>query len=151
MSTIHSRIKEQRIKKGYTLIEVAEKIGVREATYQRYESGVIKNIKPKIIKKLAEIFNVSPGYLLGWVDPEQEKKNDIIANTVFRLQTDKRFLISGKTLKINTIITATSDKTEKCEAYFFKTTNKTTQTSAKPIKPVTVIHLKKLIIRHLIQ
>ena len=67
------------------------------------------------------------------------------------LQTDKRFLIPGKTLKINTIITATSDKTEKCEAYFFKTTNKTTQTSAKPIKPVTVIHLKRLIIRHLIQ
>lgn len=74
MSTIHSRIKEQRIKNGYTLLEAAEKIGVREATFQRYESGIIKIIKPEIIVKLAKLFNVSPAYLMDWIDEEKENK-----------------------------------------------------------------------------
>ncbi len=68
MVTIHERIKDERLKRGYTLLEVAERLGVREATVQRYESGEIKNIKHETITKLANILNCSPAYLMGWDD-----------------------------------------------------------------------------------
>lgn len=75
MVTIHERIKDERLKRGYTLLEVAERLGVREATVQRYESGEIKNIKYETITKLANIFNCSPAYLMGWDDKLEEKSN----------------------------------------------------------------------------
>lgn len=68
MSLIKERIKEQRLKNGLTLLQVAESIGVKEATVQRYESGEIKNIKHDTIEKLAQCLNCSPAYLMGWQD-----------------------------------------------------------------------------------
>ena len=53
MSVLQKRIKEERLKKGYTLAEIAELINVKEATVQRYESGEIKNIKHETITQLA--------------------------------------------------------------------------------------------------
>lgn len=67
---LQRRIKEQRLKCGYTLAELAELIDVKEATVQRYESGEIKNIKHDTIVNLANIFKCSPAYLMGWVDQE---------------------------------------------------------------------------------
>ena len=63
---IHKRLKEARLQNGYTLLEVAEKLGVKEATVQRYESGEIKNIKHSTISRLAEIYMTTPAYLMGW-------------------------------------------------------------------------------------
>ena len=40
----NERIHERRILKGITLAQVAEKLGVTEATAQRYERGNIKRI-----------------------------------------------------------------------------------------------------------
>ena len=66
MALINDRSKEMRLKRGLTLIEVADYIGVKDATIQRYESGNIKNIKHEIICKLAELFKCDPCYLMGW-------------------------------------------------------------------------------------
>ncbi len=60
------RIKELRLKNKLTLLEVANALGVSEATAQRYESGEIRNLKYDTIVALADLFNVSPGYLMGW-------------------------------------------------------------------------------------
>ncbi|MEG1205178.1 MAG: helix-turn-helix transcriptional regulator [Angelakisella sp.] len=68
MPTIQDRIKERRIYCGLTLLEVANELGVKEATVQRYESGEIKNIKHETIVGLANILNCSPAYLMGWTD-----------------------------------------------------------------------------------
>ncbi len=65
---INHRIKQLRISAGMTLAELAEKVGVKEATAQRYESGEIKNIKHDTIRRMAKIFNCSPSYLIGWED-----------------------------------------------------------------------------------
>ncbi len=59
-------IRELRKKLGLTLEEVGKKLGVSRATVQRYESGVISEIPCDKIKKMAEIFNVSPSYIIGW-------------------------------------------------------------------------------------
>ena len=63
---VHQRIKERRLASGLTLLQVANKLNVQEATAQRYESGDIKNIKHDTIVALAEILNCSPSYLMGW-------------------------------------------------------------------------------------
>jgi transcriptional regulator with XRE-family HTH domain len=66
MPEINEKIKEMRQRRGLTLLEVADFLGVKEATVQRYESGNIKNIKHETICKLAELFQCDPCYLMGW-------------------------------------------------------------------------------------
>ena len=66
MDILNKRIKERRIALGLTLVELASKVGVRDATIQRYESGEIKNIKKSTVAKLAEALNTTPSYLMGW-------------------------------------------------------------------------------------
>ena len=68
MSVLQLRLKERRLACGYTLLEVAEKLGVKEATVQRYESGSIKNIPHETIVALSRVLNCSPSYLMGWAD-----------------------------------------------------------------------------------
>jgi len=66
MSKINERIKKRRLEMGMTLLEVADALGVKEATAQRYESGAIKNISHETICKLSETLHCSPSYLMGW-------------------------------------------------------------------------------------
>lgn len=76
--TLGERIKQKRIENKMTLLDVANLIGVKEATVQRYESGEIKNLKQNTIAKLAEIFGTPPAYLMGW-----EEKNDKLPPEAF--------------------------------------------------------------------
>lgn len=69
---IGKRIKEVREKRGKTLLEVANQLGVAEATVQRYESGNIKNLKLDTITKIAMYLNVNPMYLMGWEEKEKD-------------------------------------------------------------------------------
>lgn len=68
MSEVYQNIKKYRLEAGMTLLEVANKLGVKEATVQRYESGIIKNLKYDTIVALSEIFGCSPVELMGWED-----------------------------------------------------------------------------------
>lgn len=67
---LKENIKKYRLGKEMTLDDVANKLGVSKPTIQRYESGVIVNIPPDKIEKLAEIFNTTPSELMGWEDSE---------------------------------------------------------------------------------
>ncbi len=64
-------LKKRRSELGYTLLEIADKMGVSEATVQRWESGNIKSLRQGRIAQLAEVLSVSPAYLMGW-----EEKNE---------------------------------------------------------------------------
>ena len=70
--TISERLKDLRLSNGFTLKEVADRIGVSEGTAQRYESNAIKEIPYKSILKLADLYDVDPGYIMGWtrIDPK---------------------------------------------------------------------------------
>lgn len=68
MTKLQERIKERRSALGLTLLEIALRLGVKEATVQRYESGEIKNIKHETVAQLARILRCSPQYLMGWSD-----------------------------------------------------------------------------------
>lgn len=63
-------IKDRRKALGYTLLDIANKVDVSEATVQRWESGNIKNLRQERIAKLAEVLEVSPAELMGWAQKE---------------------------------------------------------------------------------
>ena len=75
MSILYERIKQRRLALNLTLLYVAEQLGVKEATVQRYESGDIKNIKHETIAQLAEILDCSPAYLMGWENYESKNSD----------------------------------------------------------------------------
>lgn len=68
MAIINERIKTRRKLLNKTLLEIAEYLGVQEATVQRYESGEIKNIPYDNIVLIAECLKCTPQYLMGWSD-----------------------------------------------------------------------------------
>lgn len=58
-------IKEARLKKGYTLREVSEKIGVNFSTFSKWERGNIVNIKNCHVEKLCEVLDISVTEIMG--------------------------------------------------------------------------------------
>ena len=62
--SIGKRMKEKRLERGYTLVELAEKINVVHSTIIRYENGSITKFSIDQIEKLAQILDVSPGWLM---------------------------------------------------------------------------------------
>ncbi|WP_308653525.1 S24 family peptidase [uncultured Anaerococcus sp.] len=66
MATIGDNIKTLREDRDLSQTEVASKIGVSKQTLFKYENDIIQNIPTKYIEKLANLFDVSPGYIMGW-------------------------------------------------------------------------------------
>ena len=77
MSELSSVLKQRRKELGLTLAQIADAMGVAEATVQRWESGNIKSIRHEKISRLAEILNVSPAALMGWEQSEALPSNII--------------------------------------------------------------------------
>ena len=72
--TMGERIKYLRESIGMPQDELGEKIGVQKSAIVKYEKGKVENIKRSAIKTMAEIFNVSPCYLMGFDEDEDEIK-----------------------------------------------------------------------------
>ena len=70
MSGLSEVLKHRRKELGLTLNQIAEMMGVTEATVQRWESGNIRSIRHEKVVRLAEILNVTPASIMGW---EEEK------------------------------------------------------------------------------
>lgn len=66
-------IQKRRDELHLTLLDIAKKIGVSEATVQRYGSGSIKNIRQDKIAKLAAVLQITPAQLLGWEEIQSEE------------------------------------------------------------------------------
>lgn len=62
--TVGEIIKKLRIENNYTQSELAEKLGLKLSTMQKYESGAILNIKLETIRKLCEIFQIPTSILI---------------------------------------------------------------------------------------
>ena len=59
-------LKNRRTELGLTLLDIAKKMGVSEATVQRWECGSIKTLRQGRIAQLACILDISPAVLMGW-------------------------------------------------------------------------------------
>lgn len=88
MVRLPERIKERRKALGMTLLQLADRAGVKEATAQRWESGNIKTIKYETIELLADILHCSPSYLMGWddkIDPAIMSDDEVLNEVTQRL------------------------------------------------------------------
>lgn len=62
------RIKARRKDLGMTQEELGQKAGVTKATINKYETGIVQNLKRSTIEDMAKALNVSPSYIMGWTD-----------------------------------------------------------------------------------
>lgn len=70
------KIKYHREKLGMTLEELGNKVGVGKSTVRKWETGMIANMRRDKISKIADALEVSPSYLMGWVDnPDPDYPN----------------------------------------------------------------------------
>ena len=64
--SIGKLIKEKRLELGYSVDDLAKKLGKNRATVYRYEKDEIENLPIGILKPLAEALDTTPGELLNW-------------------------------------------------------------------------------------
>ena len=88
--SLHDDIKQRRIELGLTMADLAQLVGVSEATVSRWESGDIANMKRDKIVSLAKALHVSPSFIMEWDEPETD---DLVSsnkyNNVFPIKTHK--------------------------------------------------------------
>lgn len=70
--SVKDLIREKRLSLGMTMKEVADKVGVSEATISRWESGEISNMRRGAISALAKALNISPNEIMGWEQSEED-------------------------------------------------------------------------------
>mgnify|MGYP000562460395 FL=1 len=97
MNNLSNVLKRRRKELGLTLLQVAEAMGVSEATVQRWESGSIKSVRYDKIDKLAKVLKVEPAEIMGWNTSRQEddKLNKFSAD-IIDLSNMKRIPILGR-------------------------------------------------------
>ena len=66
------RIKETRLKKRISLNMLSTKTGIDKSTISRYENNEIKNISYSKLYAIAQALEVSPDYLIGSSDNNEE-------------------------------------------------------------------------------
>ncbi len=61
-----AKIKELRLIADMSQEELGRRVGVQRAAIQKYEKGSVTNIPLATIEKIANVFDVSPTYIVGW-------------------------------------------------------------------------------------
>lgn len=91
MSNVGNYIKELRLNKGMTQEELGNVIGVKKAAVQKWESGMVQNLKRSTIKHLADFFKVSPA---GFIDDDtpSESNSECFSKKETKLLTNFRDL-----------------------------------------------------------
>ena len=80
------RIRDIRKQKGISAEDLAEKIGMNRATYYRYESGDLKNLKFDKIQKIADALDVYPVDLVVWEEEKPALNEDELDDELIRYQ-----------------------------------------------------------------
>ena len=76
-NNIGKKISNRRVELSLTQKQVADYVGVTEATVSRWESGEIENMRRDKIAKLANILKVSPLLIMGISDEPIQKQPDL--------------------------------------------------------------------------
>lgn len=84
-------LKELRKKRGMTLEEVGNAVGVSKSTVRKWEAGGIANLRRDKIVPLAKALGTTPQYLMGWEEPEEQ--HDDIEEYLDLLHKDPRYRV----------------------------------------------------------
>ena len=80
METIGERVKKLREKRGWTQAQLTARMGANSTTtLSRIENGVTKEMRMPMAQKLAEIFDVTPEYIMYG-----ENINNLYTEEVYR-------------------------------------------------------------------
>lgn len=74
--TIGERIKLIREQHKMTQTELADAIGTTKQNVYKYENGIVTNIPSDRVEAIAQFFNISPSYLMGW-DESDNSESDL--------------------------------------------------------------------------
>lgn len=90
-------IRQRRTELGLTMKQVAEIVGVSEATVSRWESGDIENMRRDKIVLLANALKMSPAVIMGWEEPNEYYLDPETAREAQKIFSDKdmRFLFDA--------------------------------------------------------
>ena len=69
-NTPGERIKYLRTINNMSQEELGKRVGVQRAAINKYEKGTVENIPIATIEKIANVFDVSPTYIVGWDNVE---------------------------------------------------------------------------------
>lgn len=81
---IGANIKRLRLERGMTQEELGNLLGVKKAAVQKYESGLVQNLKQSTIRKLCEIFDTTPATFI-YEEPEDLLRDSV--NCIEMVQT----------------------------------------------------------------
>ena len=65
MEFIQIRLKEARQQLGLTQVEISEKLGMKQATYQKLESGKTPDMRISTLYHICKTLNLSADWLMG--------------------------------------------------------------------------------------
>ncbi|MGP4041934.1 helix-turn-helix domain-containing protein [Gracilibacillus sp. D59] len=77
-----TRLKKLRENKDLLQKQVADKLGIKANTLSGYENGT-RSPDPKLLRELAEFYNVTTDYLLGRTDDPDSSQNSNKPNRAF--------------------------------------------------------------------
>ena len=100
-----NRLKELRKEKKLSQKEIAKEMGISEKTLSRWENGE-SQIKPEKTQKLADLFGVSIGNLLGYEPESKQASNYQKIKICFSNGEELSFLVRNFTEKELTKITS---------------------------------------------
>ena len=75
--SIGARLKALRLDQGLTQDEVGQRVLVSKQTLYKYENDIVTNIPVDKIELLAEVYHVTPAYIMGWDQISGDSSNDI--------------------------------------------------------------------------
>ena len=108
---LSQKIKDLRLKRGMTLEQVGDMVGVGKSTVRKWETGMIANMKRDKIALLAKALGTTPAYLMGWKDEETNTPDEpqltegekMLLDLFRRVPTDKQeFVLQMISLALKT-------------------------------------------------
>lgn len=100
-------IRKKRQELNLSQDELGRLVGVNRAAINKWECGRVKNLKRETIKKLSEIFNISPALL---VEPEYP------VHTTDMIDVDKGSMIHNRRIELNLTMKQVADAVGVSEA-----------------------------------
>lgn len=87
--TLGEKIRKRRIELNMTMDDLGNAIGVQRSAINKYEKGMITDLKRSTIQALATALQVSPLYLLDDDDDDQERLEALHQNPSLGLLFDR--------------------------------------------------------------
>ncbi len=86
--SVAMRLKLLRTEEGLTQNEVAEKLGVTQQTYSKYEKGT-SNVDSVVLTKICNLYGVTSDYVLGISPTSGENLETLIKRVITTIKEDK--------------------------------------------------------------